>query len=72
MGPVFRFVKGCPVICFSSDEVRKLRESTVCRLEVVDISSIDGMYVAGLMDPDIVDVIKTAKRSITIALLRYE
>ena len=73
LGPVFRFVRRCPIICFTDEELRKLRESTICSVEEVDTSSADGVYMIGLLDPDMMDVLRNLKKKrAAIVLLKYE
>ena len=72
LGPVFRFTRKCSMICCSRDEAERVRNATICRVEPVDLSSVDGIYTLGCIDPDILDVLKHSSKRVEVIILRYD
>jgi len=72
LGPVVRFTKKAPLaIAKSSSEadcmVKELGERVGCKLRVVELSTVNGLYEVGYLDPDLVDATKHGFRYVILA-----
>ena len=72
LGPILRFVRVAPVaFCIdrkeAEDVATKLREVLPCRICVLRLSDVEGLYRSGLVDADSLDMTVSGVEYVVLA-----